>query len=182
VNDAAAQILGRNVDELTGSATLLNFAPEERNQLLELALRSRQGDVTPGVAETVIVQPDGERVPAEVAFSVVTLSGEPAIVTFLRDIRERKAAEEALRRSEHPFRQLIEAAPDAIGVHRDQRLAYVNPAFAALCGRPFDQLVQRDILELVHVDDRELVAQHASDSSAQPGPSNIVSCMPMAGW
>jgi PAS domain S-box-containing protein len=170
VNDAAAQILGRSVEELTGSAMLLNFAPEDRNRLLELALRSRQSDVTPSLAETVIVQPDGERVPAEVAFTLVTLSGEPAIVTFLRDIRQRKSADEALRRSEHRFRQLIEAAPDAIGVQRDQRLAYVNPAFAALCGRPFDQLVQRDIGELVHVDDRELVAQHSNDSSAQPGP------------
>jgi two-component system, NtrC family, sensor kinase len=171
VNDAAAQILGRAVDELTGSAMLLNFAPEERGRLNELALRLRQGDVTPGLTETVVVQPGGERVPVEVAFSGVRLAGEPAVVTFLRDIRERKLADEALRRSEHRFRQLIEAAPDAIGVHRERRLAYVNPAFTALCGRPFDQLVQRDISELVHADDRELMVQHGgADRSAQPGP------------
>lgn len=171
VNDAAAQILGRAVDELTGSAMLLNFALEERSRLNELAVRLRQGDVTPSLTETVVVQPGGERVPVEVAFSGVRLAGEPAVVTFLRDIRERKLADEALRRSEHRFRQLIEAAPDAIGVHRERRLAYVNPAFAALCGRPFDQLVQRDISELVHADDRELMVQDGgADSSAQAGP------------
>jgi two-component system, NtrC family, sensor kinase len=171
VNEAAAHILGSSVEELTGSAMLLNFAQEERSRLNDFVLGWRRGDVAPCLAETVILQPGGDRVPTEVAFSVVTLSGEPAIVMFLRDIRERKSAEDAVRRSEHRFRQLIEAAPDAIGVLRDQRLSYVNPAFAALCGRPFDQLVQRDIREFVHADDRELVAQHgASDSSAQPGP------------
>jgi PAS domain S-box-containing protein len=171
VNDAAAQIFGRSVEELTGSATLLNFAPEERNRLNELVALWRRGEVTPGMTEAAVVQPGGARIPVEVAFSGVKLSGEPAIVTFLRDIRERKAADEALRRSEQRFRQLIEAAPDAIGVLWDRRLAYVNPAFAALCGRPFEQLAQRDIRDLVHEDDRELLAQHTSaDDSAAPGP------------
>ncbi|HTV18264.1 MAG TPA: PAS domain S-box protein, partial [Polyangiaceae bacterium] len=171
VNDAAAQILGRSIEELTGSAMLLNFATEERQRLFELATCAPRGEATPRLIETAIVQPAGERVPVEVAFTVVTLSGEPAIVTFLRDIRERKSAEAALRRSEHRFRQLIEAAPDAIGVSRDQRLAYVNPAFAALCGRPFEQLVQRDLRELVHADDRELVSQPPTNEvGAQPAP------------
>jgi two-component system NtrC family sensor kinase len=171
VNDAAAQVLGLSIEELTGSAILLNFAPEERNRLNELTARLRQGDVSPSLTETVVLRPSGERIPVEIAFSGVRLSGEPAIVSFLRDIRERKSADEALRRSEQRFRQLIEAAPDAIGVHRDRRLTYVNPAFAALCGRPFEQLVQRDIGELVHADDRDLLAQHSdADGSAQPGP------------
>jgi len=171
VNEAAARMLGRSVDELIGSAMLLNFAPEERNRLLELAMRWQRGDGGSSLVETVIEQPEGGRVPVEVAFTTVTLSGEPAIVTFLRDISERKAADAALQQSEHRFRQLIEAAPDAIGVYQDQRLVYANPAFAALCGRPFDQLVQREIREIVHVDDRELVAgRTASASSSQPAP------------
>jgi signal transduction histidine kinase len=42
----------------------------------------------------------GEFVPMEVAFSVVTLAGEPAIVAFLRDISERKATEARLALSD----------------------------------------------------------------------------------
>jgi PAS domain S-box-containing protein len=173
VSEAAAIILGRSVEELTSSAMLVNFAPEDRDRMHELAARWRGGDVAPSLAEALVVQPHGERVPVEVAFSVVTLSGEPAIVTFLRDIRERKAAEAALRRSEHRFRRLIEAAPDAIGVYQDERLAYVNPAFVALCGRPSDQLVQRDVTDFVHADDRKLVSELRASStagSAQPSP------------
>lgn len=40
----------------------------------------------------------------------------------------------ALRRSEKSFRTLIERSPDAILVHRDDRLVYVNEALLALLG------------------------------------------------
>jgi len=90
VNDTVAEILGYTTQELLGSATALTFAPEESERMRDLAARSRQGDVTPNLVETVVMRKDGERIPAEIAFSVVALAGEPAVVTFLRDIRERK--------------------------------------------------------------------------------------------
>ncbi len=42
------------------------------------------------MVEAVGLRKTGERVPMEVAFSVVQLGGEPAVVAFLRDIRERR--------------------------------------------------------------------------------------------
>lgn len=96
VNEAAAKILGHNVEELVGHATSLAFAPEGRGRLEELCGRWRRGETIAGVFETVGLRRTGERVPLEVAVSVVTLAGEPAMVAFLRDIRERKAAEARL--------------------------------------------------------------------------------------
>jgi PAS domain S-box-containing protein len=90
VNDTAAEILGYTAQELLGSATALTFAPEESERMQNLATRCRQGEITPSLVETVVMRKDGELIPAEITFSVVTLAGEPAIVTFLRDIRERK--------------------------------------------------------------------------------------------
>lgn len=90
VNDAAAEILGYPAEELVGSATVVPFAPEESERMLRLAAGWRRGNVTPRLVETVVLRKDGEQVPAEVAFSIVPLAGEPAIVMFLRDIRERK--------------------------------------------------------------------------------------------
>jgi PAS domain S-box-containing protein len=157
VNDPAADILGCAVDELIGGFTALAFAPDERERMLELAARWRRGEIAPSLAETAIEQKDGRRVPVEIAFSVVPLAGQPAVVMFFRDISERKAAEEARRRSEQHFRQLIEAAPDAIGVYRRGRLVFVNPALVALFGRPFEELVDHESADFVHPDDRHLL-------------------------
>ena len=70
----------------------------------------------------------------------------------------------ALRLSEQRFRQLIEAAPDAIGVYRNGRLEYANPALVALYGRPLEELVHREVTELVHADDRAAAAQQHDES------------------
>ena len=90
VNDAAAQVIGSSVEALMGAEALLSFVPEERERMADLLTRSRQGDLAPGLVETTVLRADGGRVPVELAFSVVTLSGEPAIVAFLRDTTERK--------------------------------------------------------------------------------------------
>jgi PAS domain S-box-containing protein len=90
VNDAAAQILDYQVEELVGHPTSIAFAPEERGLLSRLCERSRNGEAVGNLVETVGLRKTGERVPIEAAFSVVPLAGEPAIVVFLRDIRERK--------------------------------------------------------------------------------------------
>jgi PAS domain S-box-containing protein len=100
VNDTAAEILGYTTEELLGSATAVTFAPEESERMQNLAARCRHGEVTPNLVETVVVRKDGERIPAEIAFSAVALAGEPAIVTFLRDIRERKVLQAQLVQSD----------------------------------------------------------------------------------
>ncbi len=46
-------------------------------------------------------------------------------------LRERDSA---LRASEERYRSLVEASPDAIAVHRDRRILFINPAGARLLG------------------------------------------------
>jgi PAS domain S-box-containing protein len=170
VNDAAAEIMGSTTEELMGGAVAVTFAPEERERVKNLAARWRQGEIAPGLVETAIIRKDGERVPVEVAFSAVNLAGQPAIVTFVRDIRQRKETEEARRRSEQRFRQLIEAAPDAIGVYRQGRLVYVNPALVALFGRPSEELVDRESADFVHPEDQRLVRSGHDETDAAALP------------
>jgi hypothetical protein len=54
--------------------------------------------------------------------------------------------------NDNEVQALAEAVSEAASV------AGLGVSVAALCGRPFEQLVQRDIGELVHADDRELLA------------------------
>ena len=73
-----------------------------------------------------------------------------------REVAERTAAEQALKRSEARFRELIERAPDAIGVFsRERKIVYANAALAALLGyeRPEDLIGMYDWTP-IHPDDR----------------------------
>jgi PAS domain S-box-containing protein len=80
------------------------------------------------------------------------------IILNYRDVTDKKLADEALRRSEENFRELIEKSPDAIIVHTLERTVYVNQALLGLLGYERDgELVGRSPEIIVHPEDRKAV-------------------------
>ncbi len=67
-----------------------------------------------------------------------------------------EARQAALADSEARYRQLVEASPEAIAVHRDGRLVYVNEAGVSLIGAPSGAaLVGRRTRDFLHRDDAQ---------------------------
>lgn len=64
----------------------------------------------------------------------------------------------ALRESEERYRSLVEVAPSTIGVHREGRWVYLNPAGLQLLGAaaPSD-VIGRPLMDFVHPDDRAAI-------------------------
>ena len=83
-----------------------------------------------------------------------------AIARVLRLAEGQRKVQASLESAEQRYRKLVDIAPDAIFVHADWRIALVNPAmlrlFRAL--RP-DQLLGRDVLELIAPESREAVRE-----------------------
>jgi PAS domain S-box-containing protein len=89
---------------------------------------------------------------------------------IVEDISERKNAEEALVRSEARFRELIERAPDYIGISRNGVWLYVNPALVSYLGSPSAaDLVGHDVAKNVHPDDHARVGDLRRALLAGPG-------------
>jgi PAS domain S-box-containing protein len=134
VSEAAAGIMGWSVDELLNRDPLAHIAPEDMNRIRERLDRRMHGELGQTSYEMVALRKDGARVPIEVTASHVTIGGRPAVFAFIVDVSERRAAEQERLRNEARFRELIESAPEPIGILREGRFVYANRAYVTTLG------------------------------------------------
>jgi len=110
VNEALARMAGYSVGELTGASFLIVVQDEEHAEIADRVRRRIAGEQLPTTYELDLVRKDGTLFTAEVRAGVVPYEGAPAELALLRDISERKRAEEALRESEERFALALEGA------------------------------------------------------------------------
>lgn len=88
-----------------------------------------------------------EIIEVEVVGIPVTFMGKPAIQTIIRDITERKKAEEQLKNSEERFRTIFENS--TIGIYRtspEGEILMANPTLVKMLGyESFEELKKRDL-------------------------------------
>ena len=84
----------------------------------------------------------------------------------MRDATAHKLAEERLRESEARFQQLVELSPDAIAVHAEGRLLFINTAGAKLLRAESPaQIIGRPVAELLHPAYHEVVRERVERMS-----------------
>ena len=89
--------------------------------------------------EILIRQKDGSIVPVETRTQILfDADAKPiGIISLMRDIRERRAAEDALRKSEERFRLLFESAPlGIISCDVSGHIVDINPTLLRIIGSP----------------------------------------------
>ncbi|MBI5525155.1 MAG: PAS domain S-box protein, partial [Deltaproteobacteria bacterium] len=88
------------------------------------------------IFETVHVARDGRRIPTEISSRLINYRGSQAILSIVRDITERKRAEESRRQSEEKHRVLYESSRDSIMILEPPtwRFTAGNPSTIVLFG------------------------------------------------
>ncbi len=117
VNSAYRDLFGyTDSGELVGTLIIDHIAPCQRETILERRRRREFGENVPSDYETRGLRKDGIEFDVEVHISTYQLSGERFTLLILRDITERKRAEELLSRERNRLRILVDTLPDRIYV------------------------------------------------------------------
>jgi PAS domain S-box-containing protein len=120
-NAAAASAYGYGRDELLARSIRDLRAPET---LAALEAQMREADTRGVLFESVHRRKDGSTFPVEVGARGVTVDGTQMLISVVRDITERKRAEEALRRSEEEARASAAELEAILGCIADGVLVY----------------------------------------------------------
>jgi len=109
---------------------------------------------------------DGSEFDGEVIAALMRdKDGKPqSIITVIRDITERKRAEQALRESEEMSRSMLENAAMGVYLLQDKKFLYVNPTFEKIIGYSSKDLVGQEAINFVHPDDRSAVRKKAAEN------------------
>ncbi|MEI6821454.1 MAG: PAS domain S-box protein [Bacteroidota bacterium] len=139
-NENSAKMLGYTKEEI------LQFNPNdlEKDKTLEKIEKRKFDLLTKGFSnfETTILHKDGHEISVEIRVILVNYNNRPSLMNIVRDITERKQAEEVIRQSESLLRSITETTSDVIFVKdKEYRFLFINPAGCKLYNKTLEELI-----------------------------------------
>jgi PAS domain S-box-containing protein len=162
-NHATTITFGYELSELIGQPLTI-LMPEYLRDLHEAGLKRYQETSHRHInwqsTELIGLRKSGEEFPVEVSFGEITNNGHRVFTGFIRDISERKRAEEALRASERDLSLIVETIPGLVWCAApDGELNYLNRRLLDYTGTSPDAWTQLGWTNLLHPDDAKRTAQ-----------------------
>jgi diguanylate cyclase (GGDEF)-like protein/PAS domain S-box-containing protein len=98
VNQKMVEIFGYDrPEEIIGQPVSMVIHPDDQERVVDINLRRQKGEAVPQKYEFKGQLKNGEPIYIEVSATKTTYQGEPVSLAYLRDISDRKQAEEALK-------------------------------------------------------------------------------------
>jgi PAS domain S-box-containing protein len=175
INEAGARFFGRPVSELTG-APLSDLLGEDA---AAADIKETEESTSDQPLRSLHYLKDAEGVPHYLEGVITVVRDQAGQATgvrgVVRDVTERKLAEDALKESEERYRCLVEFSPDAILVHSEGKFVYVNDAGTKLLGaaKP-EELVGRSIFDFVHPDYLKTVRARVRRLQKEGGQAELI--------
>jgi PAS domain S-box-containing protein len=138
-NNAAIQAYGYDRSELLSVKIDTLRAPQTHALIAE---QIEQADKQGILFETIHRRKDGSFFPVEVSAQSTVIGNEKIVLSIIRDITERKRAEEALRESNRRITNILESITDAfVALDHQWRITYVNQETARLNGQKPEDMI-----------------------------------------
>jgi PAS domain S-box-containing protein len=153
-NEVACQRLGYTKEEFRELTPLEIVIPKDRRKFP--ALTQQPATETSILFEATFITKDGAPIPAETSTHTFEFDGHPGLLLIVRDLADRKRAEEALRASEQRFQDVARTIGDWIWETDAQgRYTYANPVVEQILGYTPEEMVGCFYHAFFHPSNRE---------------------------
>jgi len=165
-NAAAEKAFGYSRTEVLGKRVAETIIPgswrDHTGSGMAHHLTSSEGPIFGKRIEMPAMRADGTEFPVELALSRIDVGGSPMFTAYLRDVTDRKRADEK-------FRLAVESAPNAmVMVNQDGKIVLVNSQTEKLFGYHRDELIGQAVDMLVPSKFRDAHPQDCAGFFAQP--------------
>jgi PAS domain S-box-containing protein len=114
----------------------------------------------------------GQEITFLVSLSLIDFAGRKLVLSLNRDIRERKRIEEAIAANEAKLRILVQSISEIILLLDDQgRIKFVSPQVERVLEFPVRGLLEQNIFEFIHPEDRARAGVEYAQTMQDPGES-----------
>ena len=165
LNPAACKLFGiKSPSELIGSQVMERFHPGSREKLLKRIQQLNENKSVKELSEQRFIKIDGSEVWVETAGEPIIFEGEHGALVFVRDISQRKQAEQILAKSEKRFSLLAKSAPIGIIIDdKNENIIYINEHFTKILGYTIEDIPNINVWwKLAYPDNaqREQIRKH----------------------
>jgi diguanylate cyclase (GGDEF)-like protein/PAS domain S-box-containing protein len=178
-NPAAERTFGYLREEIVGQSLAEFIIPARyrarHREALATYLRSGTSSILGKRIELSALRASGSEFPVELTVTRIDLPGPPVFTAYLRDISERKRAEERLRQAETTYRRLVEQIPAVTYIDAPNDISstiFISPQIEALTGySPEEWTTDPELwVKLLHPEDRESVLTESARTNATGDP------------
>jgi two-component system cell cycle sensor histidine kinase/response regulator CckA len=128
-NLTAEKMFGYSTQEALGRSGTEWISPEFRELVLGKMIEGHEEPY-----DAMALRKDGTSFHCEIQGRMVHYEGRRIRVTALRDITDRKKAEDALRESEQKLTSIVGASPVGIAMGRDRKISWTNEVWEKMFG------------------------------------------------
>ncbi|MBF0285611.1 MAG: PAS domain S-box protein [Magnetococcales bacterium] len=154
VNHQAEVLMVASREQLVGRSSTTLHPPEQAERYRQAFIQHAMACGLTGEYEVLPLNGDGTPIPVIIRSSVMTLGGKRVMLGLFQDIREQKRAEEAQRRSEVRYRELIENMSSGVAVYATDdggesfRIKEINQSVERIENVRREDLLGRNVVEV----------------------------------
>ncbi len=157
-NGLLVEKTGFSREELSNTSFDRFIHPDDLPMVVDRYTSRMKSQASEGSLEFRVLTKDNQVIYAEINVALTQWEGEPALLCLFRDVTDRKAAQEALEKSEKRYRDLVEDIDDIIYIMNDSgTFLFANGALLRFAGLDRDKIRTTNFVDMITPESYEQV-------------------------